>query len=96
MPRPCRVLTVSGHRPLAARGGVWFVSGEAMVHLGVERPFAPAREAHPAFLVDDLDDLVGRLNAAGHVCVRSDGEIPGVRRLHTTDVFGNRLEFQQG
>lgn len=80
---------------LAARGGCWFTSGAAVLHLGVEEPFHPARKAHPAFLVDDLDALAGVLAAAGHDCVHTDGEIPGVRRFHTNDPFGNRLEFQQ-
>lgn len=81
---------------LAVRGGCWFTSGEAVLHLGVEEPFAPAQKAHPAFLVTDLDDLQDRLAAQGHDCVRADGEIPGVRRFHTFDPFGNRIEFQQG
>ena len=80
---------------LAARGGCWFSSRGATLHLGVETPFHPARKAHPAFLVDDLDGLATELMAAGHACVRSDGEVPGVRRFHTSDPFGNRLEFQQ-
>lgn len=80
---------------LAGRGGCWFTSGAAVLHLGVEEPFAAARKAHPAFLVTDLDALQRSLEAAGAVCVRTDGELPGVRRFHTTDPFGNRLEFQQ-
>ena len=80
---------------LAARGGCWFASAAAVVHLGVEDPFSPARKAHPAFLVDDLDTLQAELAAAGHDCVRTDGEVPGVRRFHTHDCFGNRIEFQQ-
>lgn len=80
---------------LAGRGGCWFTSGSAVLHLGVETPFAPARKAHPALLVDDLDALEERLVEAGHACTRSDGEIEGVRRFHTSDPFGNRLEFQQ-
>lgn len=80
---------------LAARGGCWFSSGAAVLHLGVEDPFAPARKAHPAFLVDDLAALEAALASAGHDCVRTDGEIPGVRRFHTHDPFGNRIEFQQ-
>ncbi|WP_375477424.1 VOC family protein [uncultured Jatrophihabitans sp.] len=80
---------------LAARGGCWFVGGAAVLHLGVEQPFSPARKAHPAFLVDDLDGLRDMLSAAGCECVSSDGEVPGVRRFHTNDPFGNRLEFQQ-
>lgn len=35
---------------LAALDGCWFVSGTAVIHLGVEDPFDPARKAHPAFL----------------------------------------------
>jgi catechol 2,3-dioxygenase-like lactoylglutathione lyase family enzyme len=80
---------------LARRGGCWFTSGTALVHLGVEDPFSPARKAHPGFLVDDLEALQALLTAAGHDCVRADGEIPGVRRFHTHDCFGNRIEFQQ-
>jgi catechol 2,3-dioxygenase-like lactoylglutathione lyase family enzyme len=80
---------------LAVRGGCWFASGAAVLHLGVEEPFAPARKAHPALLVDDLDALAAALAAAGCDCVRADGEIPGVRRFHTSDPFGNRVEFQQ-
>ena len=81
---------------LAARGGCWFRSGAAIVHLGVEEPFSPARKAHPGLLVSDLDALEARLTAAGYSCVRADGEIPGVPRFHAHDPFGNRVEFQQG
>lgn len=80
---------------LAARGGCWFTSGSAVLHLGVEEPFAPARKAHPAFLVDDLDALQDQLTSAGYECARSDGELPGISRFHTIDPFGNRIEFQQ-
>jgi catechol 2,3-dioxygenase-like lactoylglutathione lyase family enzyme len=80
---------------LAARGGCWFESGSAVLHLGVQTPFAPAAKAHPAFLTSDLDGLRQDLIAAGYECVPSDGEIPGIRRFHTNDPFGNRLEFQQ-
>jgi catechol 2,3-dioxygenase-like lactoylglutathione lyase family enzyme len=80
---------------LAARGGCWFASGPAVLHLGVEEPFAPARKAHPALLTSDLDGLAAVLTEAGYDCVRADGEIPGVRRFHTHDPFGNRVEFQQ-
>src|SRR5699024_9542327 len=47
---------------LAGRGGCWFraVDGEvviAEIHLGVETPFQPARKAHPALVVDSLEEL---------------------------------------
>ena len=80
---------------LATRGGCWFTSGAAVLHLGVEEPFAPARKAHPAFLVTDLDGLAAMLGTSGVDVTLSDGELPGIRRFHTFDPFGNRLEFQQ-
>jgi catechol 2,3-dioxygenase-like lactoylglutathione lyase family enzyme len=89
------MIEVAKPAALAVRGGCWFTAGSAVLHLGVEEPFTPARKAHPAFLVSALDLLADRLAAAGYDCVRADGEIPGVRRLHTFDPFGNRIEFQQ-
>lgn len=80
---------------LAQRGGCWFTSGDAVLHLGVEQLFAPAKKAHPAFLVTDLDALAEALEGGGASVTRSDGELPGIRRFHTFDPFGNRLEFQQ-
>lgn len=80
--------------PLAARGGCWFTSGSADLHLGVDDPFHPALKAHPAFVVDDLDALVVALRSAGYD-VRDDNGRVGIRRVHTDDPFGNRLEFQQ-
>ncbi|MFZ2502482.1 MAG: VOC family protein [Nocardioides sp.] len=80
---------------LAQRGGCWFASGSAVLHLGVEEPFAPARKAHPAFLVSDLDALAAALEEGGASVTHSDGERPGIRRFHTFDPFGNRIEFQQ-
>ena len=40
---------------LAGRGGVWFCTDSFRIHLGVEKDFRPAKKAHPAFLLDDLD-----------------------------------------
>jgi catechol 2,3-dioxygenase-like lactoylglutathione lyase family enzyme len=79
---------------LAARGGCWFRAGKQELHVGVEGSFAPARKAHPGLVADDLDALARRLAGAGSD-VTLDEEIPGVRRLHTVDPFGNRLEVRQ-
>src|SRR2546428_8207330 len=55
---------------LAARGGCWFKAGAQELHVGVEEPFAPARKAHPSFVVSDLDVLAARLTRAGiHVAL---------------------------
>jgi catechol 2,3-dioxygenase-like lactoylglutathione lyase family enzyme len=61
-----------------------------------EQPKPPVLAARGGcWFVEDLDALEADLTAAGHACVRADGEIPGVRRFHTHDPFGNRVEFQQ-
>ena len=77
---------------LKARGGVWFAAGEDELHLGVEADFRPARKAHPAFAVADLDALAERLRRAG-ATVEYDDAIPGLRRFFTADAVGNRIEF---
>lgn len=80
---------------LAARGGCWFTDEfGAELHLGVEADFQPARKAHPALVRPDLDALAARLEAAGYPVVWADpAEQPGVRRFHSQDCHGNRLEF---
>jgi catechol 2,3-dioxygenase-like lactoylglutathione lyase family enzyme len=80
--------------PLAARGGCWFVGVGIQIHLGVEQPFAPARKAHPALLVADLEQCRQGLEAAG-VATTPDDSLPGVRRCYAADPFGNRIEFIQ-
>ena len=77
---------------LARRGGVWFSAGEAQVHLGVENDFRPARKAHPALLVEDLQALLERCRAAGHTIVQ-DEALPGYDRAYVADPFGNRIEL---
>src|SRR5579863_2971083 len=77
---------------LAKRGGCWFGSGSVHLHLGVEDDFRPARKAHPALRCRDYDSLISRLRQAG-VEVREDAAIPGVRRCHISDPFGNRIEL---
>jgi len=78
--------------PLAARGGCWFRAGAQELHVGVEHPFTPARKAHPDLVVGEL---ATRLGAAG-IDVSYDDTIPGTKRFHAADPFGNRLEFRQG
>ena len=51
---------------LAGRGGCWFEAGGVRVHLGVEPDFRPAKKAHPALVVDDLDALDPSLRRRRH------------------------------
>lgn len=77
---------------LRLRGGCWFECGSQQLHIGVEQDFQPARKAHPAFAVSDLDELRSTLKARG-VKVVIDDNLAGARRLYAEDPWGNRLEF---
>ena len=84
---------------LKGRGGAWFRAYDARgavaaeVHVGVEEPFAPARKAHPAFVVDDLDAVAAAVTAAGfEVDHRERDTFAGYLRFHTHDGAGNRVE----
>lgn len=79
---------------LAKRGGAWFEAGDLKLHLGVEADFRPARKAHPAFLVRDLEALASRCREAGYE-LRADVPLPGHRRVHVFDPFGNRIELME-
>ena len=87
---------------LVNRGGAWFRAYDARgavaaeVHVGVEDPFAPARKAHPAFVVDDLDAVLASVVAAGFAVDETDWHtFPGYIRFHTHDGAGNRVEVLQ-
>ncbi len=77
---------------LRKRGGVWFRTGKTQVHIGVEEPFAPAKKAHPAFEVENIEALKKHLLLNG-VEVIEDNNLPGANRFYTSDPFGNRIEI---
>ena len=79
---------------LAARGGVWFRQSGMELHVGVEEHFSPARKAHPAFVVDDIDAVASAVQAAGFP-VGWDGDYPDYERFYTADGAGNRVEILQ-
>lgn len=80
---------------LAKRGGVWFHSEAVHLHLGVETDFKPARKAHPAFIVSDLEALLARVREAGLETDTSQPQVDGTRRSHIFDPFGNRIELME-
>lgn len=71
---------------LAGRGGLWLEGPGIKLHLGVEDPFAPARKAHPAIVVDDLYAAQKALTG-GQI-----SSLPGWHRFYIADPFGNRIE----
>lgn len=80
---------------LATRGGAWFHSGSVQLHLGVEADFRPARKAHPAFLVENLDLLIAAIQTAGYETDPSQPPLEGYKRVHIFDPFGNRIELME-
>ncbi|QDY68305.1 VOC family protein [Qingshengfaniella alkalisoli] len=77
---------------LRARGGVWLSQSGVEVHLGVEEPFAPAKKAHPAFEVAELERAVKHLTDMG-LGYHRDVDLPKIRRIYVDDPFGNRIEL---
>jgi catechol 2,3-dioxygenase-like lactoylglutathione lyase family enzyme len=80
---------------LAKRGGAWFQSQSVQLHLGVDADFKPARKAHPAFVVSDLDSLIAKVQEVGYKTDTSQPPLDGYKRAHLFDPFGNRLEFME-
>jgi catechol 2,3-dioxygenase-like lactoylglutathione lyase family enzyme len=81
-------------RTLNERGGCWFVQGDLKIHLGIDPDFRPARKAHPALIVEDLNALKAVLTAAGY-SFRVDDELVGYHRIYVDDPFGNRIELME-
>jgi catechol 2,3-dioxygenase-like lactoylglutathione lyase family enzyme len=86
------MIEVPKPRELAKRGGCWFQSGTVQVHLGVEHDFRPAKKAHPAFRCRNYEACISYLRGVG-VDISEVDDIPGVRRCHIHDPFGNRIEL---
>ena len=80
---------------LAKRGGAWFESENVQLHIGVEANFHPARKAHPAFIVDDLEALTAKAQNAGYKTDTTQPPLDGYKRAHVFDPFGNRIELMQ-
>lgn len=77
---------------LRKNGGVWFVFSDFHIHIGIEEPFVPAKKAHPAFEVENIESFKEHLQLK-NIEVEDDDRLPGARRFYVFDPFGNRLEF---
>lgn len=79
---------------LQKNGGVWFQAGNVHLHIGIDDPFVPAKKAHPAIEVTQIDALIDYLQEKG-IHVQLDNRLPGAKRFYIKDPFDNRLEFLQ-
>jgi catechol 2,3-dioxygenase-like lactoylglutathione lyase family enzyme len=71
---------------------VWFEQEGLKLHLGVESDFRPAKKAHPALLVENLNRLINECQKAGYPIV-DDEPLEGYHRVYVHDPFGNRIEL---
>ncbi|KMY51583.1 VOC family protein [Peribacillus loiseleuriae] len=78
--------------PMKIRGGVWFGFGNYHLHIGIEEPFSPAKKAHPAFEVKNIEALKIHL-AENNISFIVDTDYPGVNRIYIEDPWGNRVEI---
>jgi catechol 2,3-dioxygenase-like lactoylglutathione lyase family enzyme len=81
---------------MAGRNSIWLIAGPVNLHLGIETDsdFHSARTAHPAFAVDNLDEIVSACEHAG-LPTREDTPFANYRRTHICDPFGNRIELME-
>lgn len=86
-------------RPDLGFPGVWYeVGANQQIHLmqlpnpeaGLQRPQHGGRDRHVALAVNDLEELMRRMAAAGIACTLSKS---GRRALFCRDPDGNALEF---
>lgn len=77
---------------LKKRGGVWFLIGNQQLHIGIEEPFSPAKKAHPAFEIKDIEALKRHLTD-NKIDYQVDHLLPGANRIFLHDPFGNRIEL---
>jgi predicted enzyme related to lactoylglutathione lyase len=79
---------------MAKRNSIWFAAGSVSLHLGLEPDFHPAKRAHPAFVVNNMDQILADCERGG-VTMKPDVSFKGFRRVHVFDPFGNRLELME-
>jgi catechol 2,3-dioxygenase-like lactoylglutathione lyase family enzyme len=79
-------------KPRSSRsGGAWFRAGDGELHVTID-PQNPAQTPHFCLEVDDFDEVVNTLRAAGRH-IEQASEIPGRRRFFTRDPASNRIEI---
>ena len=76
------------------QSGAWLTQGPVNLHLGEEKEFDASRRAHPALLVDNIDQLLQKAELGGYP-LRIDAGPTGFKRASVFDPFGNRIELMQ-
>ena len=74
--------------------GAWLAAPGVNIHLGERANFTTDGDAHPAFAVSNLSDLLKKIEVANGRTRHDDGPT-GYARASAWDPFGNRLEFME-
>ncbi len=77
---------------LADLGECWCEAMSVRIHLGVDPDFRPARKAHPALLVADLDSSIDTLKSSDTTITYGE-RVNGNIQVYLEDPFGNRIEL---
>jgi catechol 2,3-dioxygenase-like lactoylglutathione lyase family enzyme len=77
---------------LKANGGLWYKVGDIELHIGVEDRDGYNSKSHPAFEIENIDEVRRYLEENG-VPTKDEKPIPGVKRFSFRDPFRNRIEF---
>jgi catechol 2,3-dioxygenase-like lactoylglutathione lyase family enzyme len=77
---------------LKANGGLWYQVGDIELHIGVEDRDGYNSKSHPAFEVENIDEVRRYLEENG-VPTKDEKPISGVKRFSFRDPFHNRIEF---
>ncbi len=76
---------------LKKNGGFWLQLKGFQIHIGTEVMIGHSKR-HPAFEVEDLDDVRQYLDQLG-VKIKEDGKTPGLNRFSIFDPWQNRIEL---
>ncbi len=74
------------------KGAMWFQIGDIQLHIRAENQTCDASQRHPAFIIDNIDEVKKYLVSAG-ISIRNDSQIPDRKRFSFWDPFGNRIEL---
>jgi catechol 2,3-dioxygenase-like lactoylglutathione lyase family enzyme len=77
---------------LKTNGGLWYKVGDIELHIGVENRDGYNSKSHPAFEVQNIEEVRRYLEEKG-VQTYDEKPIPNVIRFSFRDPFHNRIEF---
>jgi hypothetical protein len=77
---------------LKKNGGFWFQFGPIKMHIGVEEIRETNSKRHPAFEVENIEEVRAYLEK-NQVKTKDDTPIINIKRFSFFDPFNNRIEF---